>query len=535
MADTRKGFRAYKVYFERGSMKNHKQRDILLALVLTLGVGLLLYFLARPTKTPRMARGPLHASWWDNFNKGDRIADFAGAPFNPDGIQLSRIHDLPDAFISRGVLTSTLIQPHALMVTHTVFSGLPALAWGNDGALYGVSTRSLGIIRYDPQTLESTTFISLPLASPCLHCESQVIAADSVGRVVAGIGGASGTRDPFAMLMIYDPEQNTVVTTTIPVSETNVMRTLVGAPDGSLYGIWKNRLFRYDPSLGVVIDLGMPFTNTQWIVQALTVAPNGKVYGGGGSGTVVLGNRYYHGLNCPGSRLFVCDPTMQTFSYPGPDEVSINRISALMAGPDGKVYIGMEVGKERGFHVYDPATGQWMYWEIGGESSADVIALTWGTDGLVYGSTAMYVFTYDPNHPRRSPVIIGRLNKAGFTQLLAGPDGVIYGAIGSYDSFDSSSPELIAFRTDCAAGRIGAWERVTWEADTPRATDISVDVIDEKGAILVRNIRNGGSLAGIDPLAHPSLRLQATLTTRNPQVSPVLKSWQVEYTFECQQ
>jgi hypothetical protein len=76
---------------------------------------------------------------------------------------------------------------------------------------------------------------------------------------------------------------------------------------------------------------------------------------------------------------------------------------------------------------------------------------------------------------------------------------------------------------------------VTWEADTPRGTDINIDVLDEKGTVLMRDIRNGGSLASIDPLIYPSVRLQATLTTRNPQVSPVLKSWQVEYTFECQQ
>jgi streptogramin lyase len=520
-------------------MKNHKQRDILLALALTLGVGLLLYFLARPEETPRIVSDPLHASWWDSFNTDDWIAETAGAPFNPDGIQLSRIHDLPDAFISRGVLTSTLIQPHALMMTHTVFSGLPALAWGNDGALYGVSNGSPGIIRYDPQTLESTTFISLPLASSCLYCESQVIAADSVGRVVAGIVEADRwTRLSSAMVAIYDPEQNNVVTTTIPISGANTMKALVSAPDGSFYGSYglsigntngADHLFRYDPALGVATDLGVPFTNFYWNIRALAVAPDGKVYGGGGP-ILKEGSFYYYELSSPGSRLFVYDPATQTFSYPGSDKVSSNRIRALLAGPDGKIYIGMEIGEEKGLHIYDPATNQWTYRLPG----ADVVALTWGTDGLVYGSTAMHVFTYDPNHPGRPLVTIGKLNKAGFKQLLAGPDGVIYGIISSYDSFDSSSPELIAFRTDCATGRIGTWDRVTWEADTPRGTAINIDVLDEKGNVLVRDIRNGGSLAGIDPLTYPSLRLRATLTTRDPQVSPVLKSWQVEYTFECQ-
>jgi len=830
-------------------MKNHKQRDILFALALTLGVGLLLYFLARPEETPRIVSDPLHASWWDSFNTDDQIAGTAGAPFNPDGIQLSRIHDLgvpvagadrieaatlasdgrlfgmardygtwylfvydslsreitnlgimaeqaylygpllinfnrheayiglscwydtcashllvynfqskesrhiflsfadedswvrsqvittdgliygmadshlfsydpetgkmsdldivgnewsdvqqiiistdgnlygyteyegwfeyqpstgtiiwimewaeyqdrrmtqdsdgkiyllnsynrtlytydpktntvteikvdwgylsrllgfddhnalygqndrdrpdqllrynldektsivlenlepgyeslvadvggrvylyrnkwsddsthlavyePNAFISKGVLTSTLIQPHALMVTHTVLSGGPALAWGNDGALYGVSSGVPGIIRYDPQTLESTAFISLPLASGCLRCGAQTIATDSTGRVIAGIGGTSGTRDPFAMLMTYDSEQNTVITVTIPVSGASVMRTLVTASDGSLYGSFggyfgysdvtlKEHLIRYDPNLSAVIDLGTPFTNTDWSTQALVVAPDGKVYGGGGPKWIV-DTYYFSRAASPGSRLFVYDPAIQTFNYPGSDEVSISRVRTLLSGPDSKIYIGMEMGGEKEFQVYDPATGQWTYWDIGENGSPSIVALTWGADGLIYGSTAMHVFTYDPRHPDQPPVIIGKLNKAGFTELVAGSNGVIYGAIGSYSSFDSSPPELIAFRTDCAAGRIGAWERVTWEADTPRGTDISIDVLDEKGTVLMRDIRNGGSLASIDPLIYPSIRLQATLTTRNPQVSPVLKSWQVEYTFECQQ
>ncbi len=839
-------------------MKNHKQRDILLALGLTLGVGLLLYFLARPTKTPRIARGPLHASWWDNFNKGDWIADFAGAPFNPDGIQLSRIHDLgapvagaqwieaatlasdgrlfgvafkedddtshlfvydplnnqmmdlgsiaeqanifkpllvnpnrqeayvgiscwdntcdshllvynfqsmesrripmsfankhsymgnqvitkegliygitggrlfrydpqtdevndlalvavdngqdgiqeivldadenlhgyirdkgwfkyqpttdnvtwvqewsqsqdrhfilnldgniylynvsadvlytydphtdmvtkkyidfgkyrakfscfdsrgilyvqyddyrlaepllrynleegttsvlenldrgyesliadienrvylfnrgshtedgsahlmvyqPDTFISKGILTSTLIQPHALMVTHTLAAtGIPALAWGNDGALYGVSGNPSGIIRYDPQRLEPTALISYPLSSVCQSCTPQTVITDESGRLIVGVRGSSWTPVPeFAKLMIYDPEESTVVTTTIPISGAQEILALASAPDGTLYGSTDRgaylanggyaHLFRYDPTLNAVIDLGMPFTNTEWTIRALAVTSNGKIYGIGGPAT--LSTLSHTTLHFPGSRLFVYDPATQIFSFPGPDKDSRNRMRALLAGPDGKVYIGMEVGEESGLHIYDPANDKWIYWFIEGRGSNNigVQALTWGADGLIYGSTSTQLFTYDPRYPDRPPVIIGTLNRT-FTHLLAGSNGTIYGTIGYYNSYFSTATELIAFRTDCAAGRIGAWERVTWEADTPRGTAISIDVLDEKGAVLVRNIRNGGSLADTDPLIYPSVRLQATLTTRNPQVSPVLKSWQVEYTFECQQ
>jgi hypothetical protein len=106
----------------------------------------------------------------------------------------------------------------------------------------------------------------------------------------------------------------------------------------------------------------MPFTNTYWSIQALAVAPEGKVYGGGGPIFRERGSYYYRKMPSSDSKLFVYDPATQAFSYPGPDKVSSNRIRTLLAGPDGRIYIGMEIGEEKGFHIYDPATNQWTYW-----------------------------------------------------------------------------------------------------------------------------------------------------------------------------
>lgn len=44
-------------------MKNRKHRDILLALALTLCVGLLLYFLAQPAGIPRTLNNPIPTTW----------------------------------------------------------------------------------------------------------------------------------------------------------------------------------------------------------------------------------------------------------------------------------------------------------------------------------------------------------------------------------------------------------------------------------------------------------------------------------------
>ncbi len=454
----------------------------------------------------------------------------------------------PDTFIAEGTLTSVPIQPHALLVTHTVAAaGVPLLAWGNDGALYGVRSSPPGIVRYDPQRLESTAIISYPLPGICAGCTLQTITADPSGRLIAGVGKYfGGFNDEDAGLLIYDPGDNTLATAAIPISGTYLVKALASAPGGVVYGVADSNkhhyqkeeyahLFQYNLNSGASVDLGTPFTNTNWTIQALAVAADGKVYGGGGPGLTV--DTYYYGWGeSPGSRIFVYDPATGAFSYPGADHVSLSRVRTLLAGPDGKVYVGMEIGEDAGFYIYDPATGKWDYWHIGeGRRYASVAALTWGADGLIYGSTVSELLTYDPRQPQMAPKIIGHLDRNGFTYLTAGPDGVIYGAIGSYYSFNPTVSELIAFRTDCATGRIDAWERVTWEADAPRGTGIRVDVLDEDGNTLVKAIRNGGSLSDIDPLLYPALRLRATLTTRNQAVSPVLKSWQVEYTFECQQ
>ncbi|MBN2002890.1 MAG: hypothetical protein JXA21_06005 [Anaerolineae bacterium] len=452
----------------------------------------------------------------------------------------------PDTFIEEGTLTSVPIQPHALLVTHTVAAaGVPLLAWGNDEALYGIKGGPVAIVRYDPQSLEATASITLPLSNNFDFYRQRPVIAGLSGKVIAG--GSANFLSPIkhAELVIYDPGQNTLVTATVPISGAYLVKTLAGAPDGTVYGAVDStkghmggigkyaHLFQYNLNSGALVDLGTPFTNTNWTIQALVVAADGKVYGGGGP-DLVVNTFYYSKASSPGSRIFVYDPATQTYSYPGSDRISISRARALLAGRDGKVYVGMEIGRESGFYIYDPATEKWTYWHIGEGEDASVAALAWGADGIIYGSTASELFTYDPRQPQIAPQIIGHLDRNGFTYLTAGPDGVIYGAIGSYDSFNPTVSELVAFRTDCAAGRVGAWERVTWEADTPRGTGVSVDVLDADGNTLVKDIRNGGSLEKLDPAIYPALRLRATLTTRNPQVSPVLNNWQVEYTFECQ-
>jgi hypothetical protein len=164
----------------------------------------------------------------------------------------------------------------------------------------------------------------------------------------------------------------------------------------------------------------------------------------------------------------------------------------------------------------------------------NVISLAVSDDGLLYGSMGRgSVFVYDPRYSGAPPKPVAT---AIGTDLILHPGSgeVMYGAVGSYGSYYGPGASLIAFSTRCTSGAIGAWERVTWEAETPPGTRIVVDVLDEEGDVLLHNVKNGSSLWRIDPLQNPAIRLRATLSTRDERVTPVLKNWRVDHTFECQ-
>jgi hypothetical protein len=161
-----------------------------------------------------------------------------------------------------------------------------------------------------------------------------------------------------------------------------------------------------------------------------------------------------------------------------------------------------------------------------------------GDDGLIYGSLASKsgagdIFTYDPRRPSQTPKLIGAALKTGVTILVPGPAGVMYGAIGQYNSFYQGAAELIAFRTDCPSGPLGAWERLTWQAETPPGTRVVVDVLNQEGELLLADAPSGASLRAIDPISNTAIMLRATLSTQDPSVTPLLKNWRVDYAFSC--
>ncbi len=443
----------------------------------------------------------------------------------------------PEAYVAQGSVESELIEPHPLVVTHTQVThrwrSIAGLAWGSDGALYGAispppysepgqqQSFENWFFRYSPEKPQRVEWME-----PWSHGTTTLVGTPD-GHLVAAVG---------PHLVSYNPVNDTVLTATLPFSSVTDAAVLAAGQDGYVYGSTRqdgpSHLFAYNPTEGEVIDLGTPFTTTA-VIRALTVAPDGRLYGGASS--EYAWNEPIHVY----LYAFAYDPaTQSTTRIPGGDGVR-----ALLAGPDGRIYFGTGSGNwaepDGGLLVYDPvahvvtglplpATSRY------GGARENVVSLALGSDGLLYGSMGEgYVFVYDPRAPSGQPRPIATAIGTDLI-LLAGPDGVMYGAVGSYDSYYATGASLIAFSTKCTSGAVGAWERVTWEAETPPGTRIVVDVLDEEGNTVLRNVKNGGPLWRVDPVEHSAIRLRATLFTKDERVTPVLKSWRVDYTFECQ-
>jgi len=80
-------------------------------------------------------------------------------------------------------------------------------------------------------------------------------------------------------------------------------------------------------------------------------------------------------------------------------------------------------------------------------------------------------------------------------------------------------------------GGFASWGQLSYSGVITTGTALTVSVLDGRtGEVLLSNAPDGASLAAIDPLAHPSLRLRATLSADMPGQTPSLEEWTVSWT-----
>jgi len=69
---------------------------------------------------------------------------------------------------------------------------------------------------------------------------------------------------------------------------------------------------------------------------------------------------------------------------------------------------------------------------------------------------------------------------------------------------------------------------VEFDANTPEATDLTVDVLDAfDNSVLLSDVEPAMDISGIDT---NSIKLQANLSTVDPTVTPELHDWSLTYT-----
>jgi hypothetical protein len=91
------------------------------------------------------------------------------------------------------------------------------------------------------------------------------------------------------------------------------------------------------------------------------------------------------------------------------------------------------------------------------------------------------------------------------------------------------SPSGTATSTPITVSSRDAWGELTFDADAPAGTTLSVDVLPETGETPIpgyANIASGTSLAGI---TDTTIRLRSNLATTDLRVSPVLRDWSVTW------
>jgi len=216
--------------------------------------------------------------------------------------------------------------------------------------------------------------------------------------------------------------------------------SIATGPDGCIYGGTESilKLFRYNPSTGVLKDLGFP-----------VVGQGGEIY----SFCSYQGKLYMASYS--DSYLSVYDPSKpwtpgtSQGSNPrtiGPVGEEQNRPHALTSAADGRIYIGSEptYGTYGGaLSIYDPATDQIEVHRniIPNET---IMSLTTSLDGwTVYGGSSVrggtgtdpietkaHFFAWDVREGKKS-IDIAWQGTQDIKSLVTAPDGRIYGCAGS--------------------------------------------------------------------------------------------------------
>ncbi len=82
-------------------------------------------------------------------------------------------------------------------------------------------------------------------------------------------------------------------------------------------------------------------------------------------------------------------------------------------------------------------------------------------------------------------------------------------------------------------GGIASWGSLTFTRTVdPPTTTLTVDVLGLDGTKVLTNVASGASLAFIDPIQHPALKLRVNLSSTAAGETPALDEWQLAWQVE---
>lgn len=346
-------------------------------------------------------------------------------------------------------------------LTGVSWRGIPALAFGADGALYvgGDFTRAGGISSPYVARWDGSQWHALNVGGPnAMNGPVHALALGSDGSLYAG--GAFNTAGGAAANYIarWDGSQWHSLSSGIGGGNPPRVEALAFGPDGSLYvagdfttagGVAANRVARWDGTSWFPVGEGInrPVVG---IGLSLAFGPTGALFAGG---------RFSMAGGIVASNIARWDGTAWYPLIFG-NGINGNIVRALARGSDGSLYVGGQfstAGSVPANHIarWDGTSWQALGSGLGISSNPVVYALTMGPDGSLYvggsfptagGVTVNNVARWDGTtwHPLGS----GMNN---FVQDLAiGMDGSLYAA----GPFTTAG--------DVSANRIARWDGSTW-------------------------------------------------------------------------
>jgi len=149
------------------------------------------------------------------------------------------------------------------------------------GSVPGYTNHQGALTIYDVATRKSQTFTDI------VKDEGIVSLAYFNGLIYGGttIDGGLGTKDPAeksGKFFVFDPQNKKKILETVPNEEARSVTGLLAGPDGLIWGVADDMLFKFDPAQGKIVFAKKYFgklKKTVWANASLKIGKDGYVYG----------------------------------------------------------------------------------------------------------------------------------------------------------------------------------------------------------------------------------------------------------------